>query len=119
MTGCYPACRPGAHAFACPNRYAAMETPAPPARETRPRWVVERRRPDLEAQGWDWLGTADPWHFTYRGGGPVRGDLGRLSVRAFQALHNRHAEGERLVEDGIFGPRTRIALKAAPAAGWK
>lgn len=60
-------------------------------------------------------GCRDPVHFTFARGT----DLRDLSIKAFQALHNRNKPAsEHLTVDGDLGARTRTALLAAPLAGF-
>ena len=69
----------------------------------------------LQSEGWAWLGSWDPVHFDYIGGGI---DIRSLSVLAFQRLWNRNNPGERLSEDGVYGPATEARLRRSPAAGF-
>jgi hypothetical protein len=55
----------------------------------------------------------DPVHFDYL----AAADLARENLRAFQRLYNRH-NGNKLVEDGIYGPATANALYNSPCGGW-
>ncbi len=75
-------------------------------------------RPHFIRHGWRWQGEADPSHYSYRGPGFVDG-IGPLGVLAFQRLHNDHAGGVPLVEDGVCGAATERALLEAPAEGWE
>lgn len=74
-------------------------------------------RSALEARSWDWFGSGDPVHFTYRGAGAVSG-VSRESLRAFQRLWNRNNPSDRISEDGIYGPNTENRLSRAPCRGW-
>ncbi|MCB9548547.1 MAG: D-alanyl-D-alanine carboxypeptidase family protein [Myxococcales bacterium] len=73
-------------------------------------------RPSLEAHAFRWYGANDPVHFDYRGGGTV--DLAGLSVRAFQRLWNRNHGGDRIDEDGLYGPQTEARLRQSPTDGF-
>jgi hypothetical protein len=44
-------------------------------------------------------------------------DLASKNLQAFQRLWNRH-NGNKLVEDGIYGPATANALYNTPCGGW-
>ena len=72
-------------------------------------------RSALETRGFRWLGSSDPVHFDYRAGGI---DLRYQSVLAFQRLWNRNVPGERIAEDGAWGPTTESKAKQAPSAGF-
>jgi MYXO-CTERM domain-containing protein len=73
-------------------------------------------RPALEAQGFVWQGSADPWHFDYAGPGAVdhRGE----DVLAFQVLWNANHPEDLIDADGIWGPQTEARLVQAPAEGF-
>ncbi|NIS33710.1 MAG: hypothetical protein GWO04_28795, partial [Actinobacteria bacterium] len=73
-------------------------------------------RSRLEAQGFRWLGSSDPVHFDYVGGGTT--DLSGLSVLAFQRLWNRNHPDDPITEDGLYGPQTEARLAMAPAEGF-
>jgi hypothetical protein len=66
--------------------------------------------------GWSWLGRRDEVHFDYVGGGTT--SLRGLSVQAFQRLWNRNNPGDRIPEDGDYGPATESRLARAPASGF-
>lgn len=70
----------------------------------------------LERQGWDWIGSFDPMHFDYEGGGCR--DMRHLSILAFQQLHNRNNRNDRLAEDGQWGAKTQRALMEALVSGF-
>lgn len=70
----------------------------------------------LQAQGWHWLGSSDAVHFDYQGSGAV--DLRPLAVKAFQRLWNRNNPGDRIAEDGAWGPSTASRMDRSPAAGF-
>ncbi|MEJ7728959.1 MAG: hypothetical protein WKG00_07080 [Polyangiaceae bacterium] len=73
-------------------------------------------RPALEAQGFVWQGSADPWHFDYAGPGAVdhRGE----DVLAFQVLWNHNHPEDLIDVDGSYGPQTEARLVQAPAEGF-
>lgn len=73
-------------------------------------------RPILQGFSWVWLGSRDPFHFDYTGGG-VSG-VPRESLRAFQRLWNRNNPGDTILEDGLFGDQTADRLSKAPCDGW-
>ena len=70
----------------------------------------------LTAQGFRWLGSSDAVHFDYQGSGAV--DLRPLAVKAFQRLWNRNNPGDRIAEDGAYGPQTGARIDRSPAAGF-
>jgi hypothetical protein len=70
----------------------------------------------LEDEDWDWLGSNDRFHFTYRGGG--RDDIGDIGVKAFQSLWNKNNPGDRITVDGDFGPQTAEKMNLSPAEGF-
>lgn len=55
----------------------------------------------------------DP-HFDHENSVDMRGE----DVRAFQRLWNRNHPEQRIAEDGLYGPMTEMALRAAPATGF-
>jgi Carboxypeptidase regulatory-like domain len=67
-------------------------------------------------QGFRWLGSSDVVHFDYTGAGAV--DIRPLAVKAFQRLWNRNNPGDRIAEDGAWGPSTAARMDRAPAAGF-
>ncbi len=73
-------------------------------------------RSRLEGEGFRWLGSSDPVHFDYQGGGTT--DLRGLSVLAFQRLWNRNHPEDLITEDGLYGPQTESRLSRAPAEGF-
>ena len=70
----------------------------------------------LANQGFRWLGSSDPVHFDYAGSGAV--DIRPLAVKAFQRLWNRNHPGDRIAEDGAWGPATASRMDRAPAGGF-
>lgn len=73
-------------------------------------------RSAMSGAGYRWLGSRDPVHFDYVGGGSV--DLSSLSVLAFQRLWNRAHPEDRIAEDGSYGPQTESRLVRAPGEGF-
>jgi hypothetical protein len=70
----------------------------------------------LTARGYAWFGSGDAVHFDYRGAGAV--DIRPLAVKAFQRLWNRNNPGDRIAEDGAWGPSTASRMDRAPAGGF-
>ena len=70
----------------------------------------------LAQHNFSWLGSDDPVHFDYQGGGIT--DLAGLSVRAFQQLWNRNHQEDLIAEDGVYGPQTEARILASPAEGF-
>jgi hypothetical protein len=70
----------------------------------------------MESNGFDWLGSKDPWHFDYVGAGAV--DHRGLDVKAFQRLWNRNNPNDKIAEDGSWGPATESRMRKAPAGGF-
>jgi hypothetical protein len=70
-------------------------------------------RAKLEAVGWDQL-AGDPVHFDHADSPDLRGS----DIKAFQRLWNRNHPGDRIAEDGKYGPQTEARLKQSPAAGF-
>jgi D-alanyl-D-alanine carboxypeptidase/Putative peptidoglycan binding domain len=73
-------------------------------------------REALENEDWEWLGSPDRFHFTYRGGG--RDDIGDIGVKAFQRLWNKNNPGDQITPDGDFGPQTAEKMNLSPAEGF-
>jgi hypothetical protein len=73
-------------------------------------------RSALEAQGFRWMGRADPVHFDYAGPGAV--DHRGLDVRAFQRLWTRNHPDDPLPETGKLDARAAARLGKAPPAGF-
>jgi hypothetical protein len=73
-------------------------------------------RSAMQAESMRWLGSSDPVHFDFVGGGTE--DLSALSVLAFQRLWNRNNPRDRIAEDGSYGPATEARLRRAPANGF-
>lgn len=71
----------------------------------------------MEAHGWSHsYPSSDPVHFDYTAGGTV--DLRSESVLAFQKLWNLNNPGDKIAEDGAYGPQTEARIKASPATGF-
>ncbi len=70
----------------------------------------------LTNNGFKWLGSADPWHYDYVGGGAK--NLKGTDVLAFQMLWNLNNPGDKIGEDGAYGPQTEARLKKSPAGGF-
>ncbi len=70
-------------------------------------------RSALEAQGCRWFGSSDRVHFDCPGS-----DQRADSIRAFQRLWNVNNPGDRISEDGAYGPQTESRLGRAPAGGF-
>jgi len=68
----------------------------------------------MRNQGWSHSVPGDPVHFDYLGSPDIRGK----DVLAFQRLWNRNNPGDRIGEDGAYGPQTEARLKSAPATGF-
>ena len=73
-------------------------------------------RTTMQGKGFRWLGSSDPVHFDYTGGGTV--DLRGLSVKAFQRLWNRNNPTDTIAEDGAYGPATEARLAKSPVGGF-
>lgn len=71
--------------------------------------------PYLMRYGWNPL-SGDPPHFNFQGGGAI--DIRSKSILAFQQLWNKNNPGDRISEDGSFGPQTARALNQSPAIGF-
>jgi len=71
-------------------------------------------RTPMANQGFRWFGSGDPVHFDYQGGVDIRA----LSTLAFQRLWNRNNPGDRIAEDGAYGPATEARLARAPGEGF-
>lgn len=70
----------------------------------------------MSKQGFKWLGTADPVHFDYVGGGAV--NWSGLDVEAFQRLWNRNHPSDTIAVDGSYGPETEKRLVKSPIGGF-
>jgi len=80
--------------------------------EDAPGW-----RRHLERHGWDWLGSFDPMHYDYKGGGTK--DLRFLSIKAFQQLWNLNYPASKISEDGKWGTQTYNALMSTSETGFR
>ncbi len=68
--------------------------------------------------------TANGFTHTYPGNDPVHydgpgDDFRATSVRAFQRLWNANNPGDRIAEDGQYGPMTEARLARSPAEGFR
>jgi MYXO-CTERM domain-containing protein len=70
----------------------------------------------LQANGFQWYGSADVVHFDFTGGGTV--DLNGKDVLAFQKLWNLNNPSDTISEDGQYGSQTEAKLQASPADGF-
>ncbi len=70
----------------------------------------------LEKHGFKWLGAGDVVHFDYVGPGTV--DLRPTTIEAFQRLWNHNNAGDKIAEDGLYGPMTEARLKQSPGDGF-
>lgn len=68
----------------------------------------------LDRHGWKHTVPGDPVHFDHLESPDIRG----ADVLAFQRLWNRNAPGDRITEDGSYGPMTEARVKRAPAEGF-
>jgi hypothetical protein len=68
----------------------------------------------LPAFGWEQTVAGDPVHFDHLASPDLRG----TDVLAFQRLWNRNHPGDRIDEDGLYGPMTEARVKQAPAEGF-
>lgn len=66
--------------------------------------------------GFKWFGNSDKVHFDYVGSGAK--SYKGIDVLAFQRLWNRNNPGDKIAEDGDWGPNTEARMKKAPAAGF-
>ncbi len=64
---------------------------------------------------WRWLGSTDPVHYDFLGGGTV--SLTGLSVLAFQRLWNRNHPEDLIAMDGDYGPTTEARIAKSPIGG--
>ena len=70
----------------------------------------------LTGNGFKWLGSSDPVHYDYAGSGAK--NLKGEDVLAFQMLWNLNNPGDKIDEDGSYGPQTEARLAKSPAAGF-
>lgn len=68
----------------------------------------------MRNQGWSHSVPGDPVHFDHLASPDIRG----MDVKAFQRLWNRNNPGDKISEDGSYGPQTEARLKQAPATGF-
>lgn len=72
-------------------------------------------RPYLERHLWYWIGSFDPMHFDFSGGGD---NLAYYQNLAFQKLWNKHNPTLKITEDGAWGDRTASCVARSPAEGF-
>jgi hypothetical protein len=65
-------------------------------------------------RGWSHTVPGDPVHFDHLSSPDIRG----RDVAAFQRLWNRNNPGDKIAEDGAYGPATEARLRMAPAEGF-
>jgi hypothetical protein len=65
-------------------------------------------------RGWAHDVPGDPVHFDHTASPDIRGK----DVLGFQRLWNRNNPGDKIAEDGAYGPQTEARLKASPAVGF-
>jgi hypothetical protein len=70
----------------------------------------------LGARHFKWYGSGDKVHFDYAGAGTV--SLKSTEVKAFQMLWNTNNPGDKIAEDGAYGPQTEARLTKSPAGGF-
>ncbi len=70
----------------------------------------------FESNGFNWLGSSDPWHYDWVGAGAQ--DHRGLDVLAFQRLWNRNNPNDKIAEDGSWGPGTESRMRKSPAGGF-
>ena len=68
----------------------------------------------MSARGWAHDVPGDAVHFDHLASADIRGK----DVLAFQRLWNRNNPGDRISEDGSYGPQTEARIKLAPATGF-
>lgn len=73
-------------------------------------------RSAMSSKNYRWLGSSDPVHFDYVGGGTI--NMKGLSVQAFQRLWNRNHPTDKISEDGVYGPATESRLSRSPVGGF-
>lgn len=78
--------------------------------QDRPGWL-----PFLTKYGWHPLKN-DPPHVDYKGAGAR--DLRKATIQAFQVLWNKNNPGDKLKEDGDYGPATEQRLNQTPGTGF-
>lgn len=106
------------------SRAACFPRVAAPGRSNHETGIaLDVRDPDnstwraaLTAVGYKWFGSADRYHYDYKGAGSV--DLRGLDVKAFQRLWNRNNPGDKIPEDGVWGGETEKRLRDSPADGF-
>jgi N-acetylmuramoyl-L-alanine amidase len=76
-------------------------------------------QPYFQQHNWIRLGRDfDFPHYDYVFPAATRRDLGRIGVRAFQRVWNQFHPGDRIPEDGVYGPQTETRLANSPINGF-
>lgn len=71
----------------------------------------------LKRFNWDWIGAFDPMHFDHKS--PHSKQMGKLQILEFQKLWNENCDdGDRLLEDGIWGNKTALGVANSPCEGF-
>jgi hypothetical protein len=68
----------------------------------------------LPSYGFRWFGSSDVVHFDFTGSGGVDA----RGVLAFQKLWNYNTPGDKIAEDGDYGPETEARIKKSPRTGF-
>ncbi len=71
-------------------------------------------RGTMAAHGWAHDVPGDSVHFDHLASPDIRG----MDVHAFQRLWNRNHPGDRIAEDGDYGPQTAARIAKAPIGGF-
>lgn len=72
-------------------------------------------RPFLQKHQWKWIGSFDPMHYDFQGGGE---NLGSLQVKVFQQLWNEFNPNDKIKDDGLWGINTAARVDISPAQGF-
>ena len=68
----------------------------------------------MSAHHWSHDVPGDPVHFDHLSSSDIRG----ADVLAFQKLWNKNHPGDKISEDGVYGPQTGSRISQAPAGGF-
>lgn len=68
----------------------------------------------LASYSFRWLGSSDTVHFDYVGSGGVDAP----GIKAFQRLWNNNNPGDKISEDGAYGPQTEARIRKSPRTGF-
>jgi uncharacterized protein (TIGR03382 family) len=68
----------------------------------------------MSAHGWSHDVAGDPVHFDHLASADIRG----TDVLAFQLLWNRNHPGDKISEDGVYGPQTGARIAKSPTGGF-